>query len=335
MSLMNMNEFPMPEKNHNQWVALKSRLSFEMLGLIAVLAFLYIVFTFTAPNFLTMGNQLNILQSAAFVGIIAFGMTLVIICGEIDISVGSAVALSSALLGVLVDKLGLPIGFAVLLVLIEGTLIGLLGGYIRARFGVPSFIVTLAWFSGLKGLALFMTNAFPIYIDSPSFEFWGAGRIWGIIPVPAVFLVAAFAIFYFISKRTPFGRSVFAVGGNAEAARLSGLPVARIRMLVLGTTGLLAAIVGILLSSRLSSGNPNIGSGLEFEVIAAVIIGGTSLAGGKGSMVGTLVGVLLITVLKNGMTLWGINPYTQNIVNGAIVLIAVLISSLRNKRETA
>lgn len=310
----------------------RPQLSFQTVGLPLVLVALYIVFSITAPNFATLSNQLNILQSAAFVGIIAFGMTLVIISGQIDISVGSAVALSSALLGVLSVNLGIPLYLAVVIVMVEGCVVGLFAGYLVARFGVPSFIVTLALFSALKGMALLITNAYPVSIDNEAFLFWGSGKVVG-IPVPALLLLVTFAVFLFISTRTTFGRSTYAVGGNAEAARLSGLPVARIRILGLGITGLLAAIVGILQSSRLASGNPNIGAGLEFDAIAAVIIGGTSLFGGKGSMVGTLLGVLLITVLSNGMVMLGLNPYAQQVVRGVVVVAAVLVGTIQNRKS--
>lgn len=312
---------------------LRARMSFETVGLPAVLFALYVVLSLTAPNFLTVDNQLNILQNAAFVGIIAFGMTLVIIAAEIDISVGSAVALSSALLGVLVVNVGLPMGVAVLLVLLEGTVIGCLAGAVRARFGVPSLIVTLALFSAMRGAALLLTNAYPILLPE-GFSVWGSGHV-ARIPVPALFLIAAFVIFQFVGTRTAYGRSVYAVGGNAEAARLSGISVTRVRIAILGTTGLLSAFVGILQASRLGSADPNIGIGLEFEVISAVIIGGTSLFGGRGSMFGTLIGVLFITVLPNGMVLRGINPYAQQVVLGAVVLGAVLISSLRARGRRA
>jgi simple sugar transport system permease protein len=308
-------------------------MSFETVGLPAVLLVMYVVFTLTAPNFLTVDNQLNILQNAAFVGILAFGMTLVIIAAEIDISVGSAVALSSALLGVLVVKAGLPTGVAVVLVLLEGAAVGCLAGAVVAGFGVPSLIVTLALFSAMRGAALLLTNAYPILLPE-DFSVWGSGHLVG-VPIPALFLVAAFAVFWFVAARTAFGRSVYAVGGNAESARLSGLPVTRVRVAILGITGLLSAFVGVLQASRLGSADPNIGIGLEFEVISAVIIGGTSLFGGRGTMFGTLIGVLFITVLPNGMVLRGVNPYAQQVVLGGVVLGAVLISSIRTRRGAA
>lgn len=296
--------------------------------LLLALVLLSVVLAATAPNFTTTTNLLNILREAAFVGIIAWGMTMVIVSGEIDISVGSNVALTSALLGVLVAKHDVPIVAAIAIVLVVGMFVGLAAGLIRAVLNVPSFIVTLALYLSLKGTALFITDAFPNTISGDGFNYIGAGFLYG-VPVPALIMLALFAIFLFVSRRTIFGRSVYAVGGNAEAARLSGISVTTVRIVVFGMTGLLAAVVGVLLSARLSSGNPGIGNGLEFDVIAAVIIGGASLAGGEGTMFGTLLGVLFITVLSNGLVLLGVNPYVQDIASGAIVLVAVLLSSFR------
>lgn len=310
----------------------RQSLRLETVGLPISLLILGGFLALTAPNFATLSNLFNILQSASLIGIVAFGMTLVIIAGEIDISVGSAVALGSALVGVFNITLGLPMWLALVLVLAQATAFGAFAGAIRARFLVPSFIVTLALFSALRGLALLTTGGYPIGLRNPAFNFLGAGRI-GIVPFPAILFVVAFAIFWFIAKQTSFGRAVYAIGGNAEAARLSGLPVFRVRVAVLAITGFLAGFVGILQASRLDSGNPSIASGFEFDVIAAVIIGGTSLYGGKGTMWGTFLGVLLITVLRNGMVLLGVNPYAQQVLSGAVVLAAVLLSALQRDRS--
>ena len=188
-------------------------------------------------------------------------------------------------------------------------------------------VVTLAMFISLRGAARLITKAFPITPFPESFNFWGGGYILERIPVPAVVMVLTFIIFYFVSKRTVFGRSVYSVGGNEEAARLSGIPVWRTRVTVFAISGLMAAISGILLSSRVMAGASNLAEGLEFEVIAAVIIGGTSLAGGEGSVLGTFLGVLFIGLLSNGMVLLGITPFTQEVVRGLIILFAVLISA--------
>lgn len=296
--------------------------------LLTALVALILILSVWAPSFGTIDNMFNIIRQAAFVGIIALGMTMIIVAGEIDISVGSNVALTSALLGVLIAEQSVPIILAVLIVLVVGGLVGSLSGVMRALLNVPSFIVTLALYLSLRGFALFITNAFPNSIESDSFNYLGAGYFYS-VPVPALILLALFLVFVFISRKTKFGRSVYAVGGNAEAARLSGISVARVRILVFVMTGVLASLVGVLLSARLASGNPGVGLGLEFDVIAAVIIGGASLAGGKGTMFGTLLGVLFVTVLANGLVLLGVNPYLQDVASGAIVLFAVLLGSIR------
>lgn len=297
-------------------------------GLLAGLIVLFIVGALLSPVFLSVPNQLNILRQAAFVGIIACGMTYVILAGEIDISVGSLVALSSALLGVMMTKLGYPLPVAILAVVVVGMASGLLTGLARVLFGVPSFISTLALYLALRGLAQIITGSLPVVIDNPVLRFFGNGRIAG-IPVQVIILIAVFAIAFFVSRKTTFGRSIYAIGGNAKAARLAGIPVDRVRILIFVITGALAAFVGILLSARLEAGNANIATGLEFEVIAAVIVGGTSLAGGHGSIAGTFLGVLFITVLSNILVLLGVDPFAQDVVRGGIVLLAVLIANIQ------
>jgi sugar transport system permease protein len=308
--------------------ALLTRHGSEHLGLAAVLVVTCIVLAVTAPGFLTATNLLDVARQVSFTGIIAFGMTLVIVAAEIDISVGSAIAFSSAVFGVLAVDLQWPLGFAAVAVIALGGLIGTSAGLVRARLGVPSFIVTLALFSALSGLALLLTDSTPIPVSDPGFAWWGNGSIAG-VPVPAVLLLVLFALFWVIANRTGFGRSVYAVGGNAEAARLSGIPVLRVRVVLFAITGTLAAVSGVLQTSLLGAGNPTIGSGVEFAVITAVIVGGASLYGGRGSLVGTLLGVLLIGVLNNGMVLLGVNSYAQYVANGVIVLLAVLIGAVR------
>lgn len=308
--------------------------SWEGMGLAAVLVLLYVVLAFRAPNFLTPSNQLNILQQAAFFGIVAFAMTLVIVAGEIDISVGSLAALSSALLGVLVVNFRWPMWVSCVVVLIAAAAIGAFGGWIRAFFGVPTFIATLALYLALRGVAMLITNTFPIPIDSGEFFYWGSGKVAGIIPVPAIFLLIVFVIIAVVARKTVFGRSIYAVGGNAKSAELSGINIRTIRIAVMVISALTAAVTGLLQSAQLSSGNGTIANGLEFDAIAAAIIGGAALAGGKGTILGTLIGVLFIAVLLNGMVLLGVNPYAQQVVRGAIVLIAVLVNVWRSNRAS-
>lgn len=298
-------------------------------GLLAGVIVLFIVGAVLSPAFLSFANQLNILRQAAFVGIIACGMTYVIVAGEIDISVGSLVALSSAILGVLMVKHGWSMPLAVLAVLATGAASGLLAGATRILFGVPSFISTLALYLALRGLAQIITGSLPIMIQNPVLQFLGSGRLFG-VPVQVLILIVVFAAAYVIAKKTTFGRSIYAIGGNARAARLAGISVDRVRISIFVISGVLAAFVGILLSARLGSGNANIASGLEFEVIAAVIVGGTSLSGGHGSILGTFLGVLFITVLSNILVLMGVDPFAQDVVRGGIVLVAVLIANIQS-----
>lgn len=301
-------------------------------GLLLSLLILFIILAAAAPNFLTSRNLLNVVRQVSFVGIIACGMTMAMIAADVDLSVGSMVAFASALLGVLSVNLGLPIPIAVVLVLVVGTLLGTIAGFIRVYWDIPALIVTLAFLISFRGIAFILTNAFPIVISDDAFEFWGKGEIAG-IPVPALIFAGVVLIFIFISSRTVYGRSVYAVGGNAESARLSGIPVNRIRVLVLVTTFFLSSFAGILLSSRLSSANASIAQGLEFEVIAAVLIGGTSLFGGRGTITGTVLGVLFIGLLGNGMTLLNVNTYLQDVARGAIILLAVIFGALQQRRR--
>jgi sugar transport system permease protein len=298
-------------------------------GLLFAVIILFVILAIFAPNFLRVRNLTNVLLAVAFNGIIACGMTFVIIQGDIDVSVGSVVAWCSSLLGVLTIKMGWPLGLAIIAVLAQQVLIGAGAGYIRARYAVPAFVVTLAMFLSLRGAARLITNAYPITPFPDSFNFWGGGRILDLIPVPVIIMLVVFLIFHFISTRTVYGRSVYSVGGNEEAARLSGIRVMRTRITTFGTIGFLAAFSAILLSSRIMAGSSNIAEGLEFEVIAAVIIGGTSLSGGAGTIFGTFLGVVFIGLLSNGMVLMGINPFAQQVVRGLIILVAVLISVIR------
>jgi ribose/xylose/arabinose/galactoside ABC-type transport system permease subunit len=313
----------------SQWV----RSHANEVGLVAAIIILYLALAPSAPNFLSTANQFNILRDAAFVGIIAFGMTLVLIAGEIDISVGANAAFSGVVLALMITN-GVPIPVATIVVLLIGSAIGAAAGLLRARFDIPSFIVTLALWLGLRGLAQVLSDAVPVVIPSLAFQNLGSGRILG-VPNPTILMVIVFVVFLFISRQTVFGRSVYAVGGNSEAAKLSGIPVARIRTSVFAITGFLAAVVGVLFASRLGSGNSAAATGLEFDVIAAVVVGGTSLFGGRGSMVGTLLGVLFIGALGNGLVLMGVDPFMQNVVRGVVILLAVFVNIVSTKRLSA
>lgn len=295
-------------------------------GLAATLVICIIIFSATAPNFTSPNNIENILRQCAFTGIIATGMTLVIISGEIDISVGSAVSLASGLMGVLYTR-NWAIGLIILTVLLVGVAFGALAGMLRALYNVPSFITTLALFLAMRGLSEVITNTRTIPINSELLDRLNENVLG--VPFPVLIVLICLLLSWWVARRTTYGRSVFALGGNAAAARLAGLPVTRIRIVLFATTGLLAAITGILSTARIGAGTSVIGNGLEFDVIAAVIIGGTSLAGGRGSIIGTMIGVLFVQVLANALVLYGVGSSAQDVVRGGVVLVAVLLSNFQ------
>ncbi len=300
----------------------RSLLAKRMMELI--LLALCIGLAFYAPNFFTTENLLTVLRSISMQGIIAFGMTMVIIVGEIDLSVGANVAFSGCLIAYLTQG-GLPIPLGLLLTLLVGFGLGWFTGIMRTRYQVPSFITTLALLTGLHGAALMITGGFPITPFPSWYYFFGGGYVLG-IPFPALMLILAFLSIHILMNYTAFGRAVYAAGGNPEAARLAGINVAGVRIWALAITGTLAALSGILLSARILSGTPTVAQGWELDIIAAVIIGGTSLMGGEGTVWGTLVGITFIGVIINGMTLLDIPVYTQYVVRGLLIFAAVLLN---------
>jgi len=326
------NEAPGVIRGKQLWSAIRS---WESLGLMVAVVVLYASLSVASPLFFTLSNQLAILQNAAFFGIVAFAMALVIVSGEIDISVGSQAALSSSMLGVLITNQGVSMPVAVVIVMASAALTGTFTGVMRAYFGVPTFISTLAMYFILRGMAQLLTRNFPFPIDRDLFFYWGSGKLFDTIPVAAIYLLLAALVVGFIARKTVFGRSVYAVGGNIKAATLSGIAVRRVKILVMLISALAASIAGLLQSAQLSSGNSTIAIGLEFDAIAATIIGGTALTGGKGTVLGTAIGVVIIAALLNGMVLLGVNPYAQQVVRGAIVLIAVVVNVWRSRRTLA
>lgn len=304
------------------------------IGLLAAILILYVVLGLSASGFLSLDNQLGLLRNAATIGIAAWGVTLVIIAGEIDISIGPAVAFASVIVAKGATEWNLGVIGAIMLTLAMGVLWGALAGWLRARFNVPSFITTLGLWSVLGGMALYMTDALPVPLPESGLLDVLGGSVLG-IPTAALVMLVLFAVFAYVAKYTAYGRSVYATGGNAAAAQLAGLNVARVRVLLFATTGLLSAITGVLLAARLGSGNGGAAAGLEFDVIAAVVIGGTALAGGRGSLGGTFLGVVFITVIANGLVLLGVNSFFQDVVRGLIIVGAVLINVVISRRSAA
>ena len=310
------------------------KLSSHTFVLEAVLAVLCVALALAAPGFFTAENLLNVLRNISMQGIIALGMTMVIIAGEIDLSVGSAVAFAGCWMAWLTGHLGAAVSpvpavlIAMLITIGTGLVPGWITGVLRTRYGVPSFITTLALLTGLSGIAELLTDGFPLTPFPEWYGTLGGGYLAG-IPVPAIIFVATFGVILVLMNHSVFGRSVYAVGGNSEAARLSGIPVARIKTAVLALTSGLAAVAGILQSSEIMSGTATTAKGWELDIIAAVIIGGTSLTGGAGTVRGTMVGIIFLGVIINGMTLLNVNEYWQHVVRGGLILTAVLLNRMQ------
>ncbi|WP_285768052.1 ribose ABC transporter permease [Peribacillus sp. SI8-4] len=297
----------------------------QKFGPLLALVLLFIVITVLNPSFMEPNNILNLLRQTSINALIAFGMTFIILTGGIDLSVGSILALSSALMaGMMVSGMD-PI-LAILIGILLGAIMGVINGILVSKGKMAPFIVTLATMTIFRGLTLVYTDGKPItgIGDSVAFQMLGRGYFLG-LPVPAVVMVIAFFVLWFLLHKTSFGRKTYAIGGNEKASRISGIKVDRVKVAIYGLAGTMAAIAGAILTSRLNSAQPTAGQSYEMDAIAAVVLGGTSLSGGKGRLFGTLVGVLIIGTLNNGMNLLGVSSFYQQVVKGAVILIAVLL----------
>lgn len=308
---------------------LNSNISTTLTLLIAYLA-LVVLLSLLSPSFLTTANFSNIARTLAVVGIVAIGETLVILAGGVDISVGSVAALAGVVASLLFDNEILPIWGCVAVGLLCGALVGLTNGLIVTRLKINPLITTLATFSIVRGVAFVLTGGQMNQLNNREFQFIGRGDIGG-IPFSLLLMVGLYVLFYFILRSTPFGRDLYAIGGNAVAARLAGIRVRGYTLIAYILCGLLAAVGGTILASQLAAGTPQAATGLEFTVIAAVILGGTSLSGGKGSLVGTLLGVLILRTLDNGLILLGVSSYFQEVARGAVLLLVVGLDQLRQR----
>ena len=311
----------------------KAKLSFANLystyGVFFILVIEFLIFSLASKSFLTLGNILSVGRQMSFTGIAAIGMTLVMLTGGIDISVGSMLAMAGVLCAKLSADVGLPLWIAVVITLLIGALFGLINGAAVTRLHIPALIATLATQTILKGIAYLLTNAVPVKNLSATYKFLGQGYIFGVIPVPLIITVALYVLAWWYLDKTYLGRRVYLSGGNEEAARLSGINT---KWTITGTyvfSGVFAAIAGVLMAARLGSGQPSVGSGFEMDVITATVLGGISVNGGKGKVVNVFVGACIMGVLANGMTILNINQYLQWIINGLVLLFAVTMSNLR------
>jgi ribose transport system permease protein len=291
---------------------------------------LLLVVGLTTHNFFDAGNLANLALQVSVVSIVAIGATMVILTGGIDLSPGSAIALLSMVLAVLIKVHGVSVPMAIVAILLAGAALNALNGIFSAYLRIPSFIATLASFSAFRGLAFLPTNGAPLFSLSESLSqvFYGS---WLGIPLPFYYVVGSYSLAFVFLDLSPLGRQLYAVGGNPVAARLSGINVPRIQCLAFALAGLTTALGAVLFAARLNSGSPNYGAGVELQAIAASVIGGASLSGGRGHIFGTLLGALIITIVQNAMNLNGIGSSSQAVIVGAIILMAVALDRWRNE----
>jgi len=307
----------------------------ENMGIIIAFVVLFVFLAVnpkTHESFLTQRNMFNVLRQISTNLYLACGMTMVIILGGIDLSVGSIIALSGCVAAAGVSRYAMPIPVALVLGLLVGLIVGAFNGIVISKTTIPAFIVTLATMDICRGLAYVYTGGSPVRVVSKEWQFIGAGYI-GPFPTPVVILVIVLIISSLIMNSTKFGRYIYAVGGNAQAARFSGIDAAKVKLYVHIFAGLLSGLAGIVLASRMYSGQPTAGQGAEMDAIAAVVVGGTSMAGGVGKIGGTIIGALIIGYLNNGLNLLGVNSFWQYVVKGVVILLAVYIDFLRNKNK--
>ncbi len=298
-------------------------------GALSGLIVLVVALTVMSPDFLSTQNLLNVGVQAAVTAILAFGVTFVIVAGGIDLSVGSVAALSAIMLGWTASKDGLPVWMAVLLAVGTGVACGLVSGGLIAYGKLPPFIATLAMLSIGRGLSLVLSDGTPLTL--PASVATVGETLGGWFPVPLLVMVVMGGITSLVLARTYSGRSMYAIGGNEEAARLSGIRVRRQKLVIYGLSGAFAAIAGIVLASRLASAQPQAAMGYELDAIAAVVIGGASLSGGVGKASGTLIGALILAVLRNGLNLLDVSAFWQQVVIGVVIALAVLLDTLRRR----
>lgn len=303
---------------------------FHQASILAAFLALFIFLSFATDSFFTVDNMFNLLRQASTSLIVAIGMTFVLILGGIDLSVGSLAALAGTVCVGLMTRNEIPVFPAILLGIGVGLGIGFINGIMSAKVHIPPFIVTLAMMSTCRGLVLVYTGGYPITNIPKAAIVLGRGYL-GPVPVPVIIMLIVIVITWIILSCTKFGRQVFAVGGNEECARLSGVKVDRIKISVYMISGALAALAGIILTMRLNSGQPTLGSGMELDAIAIAVLGGTSLSGGKGYMLGTIIGCMFMTILTNGLNIMGISSFWQQVFTGIILLVAVSLY-LRKKK---
>jgi ribose/xylose/arabinose/galactoside ABC-type transport system permease subunit len=306
---------------------------FQKFGIAIAVLVEVIIFALLSPYFFSSENFLNVSLQISITAIIAVGMTLVILTAGIDLSVGALVAFTGVVAtGILKVDLPYPLALTMALCggLAVGAVSGAMAGIFTTRFNITPFIVTLALMTIWRGASYMVTDGRPVWGLPDQFAVLGSGRLLA-VPIPTLIMILVYITAHILLTRTPFGRYIYAVGGNREAARLSGINTNSVLIRVYIICGALASLSGILLASRMNSGQPNAGLMYELDVIAAVVVGGTSLFGGRGTVIGTFLGAMLIGILRNGLNLLNVNSYVQQVVVGVVILLAVLIDNLKKK----
>ena len=302
----------------------------EKFGTVIGLVLLLIILTFSSQYFLTVSNLMSVLRQGVALSLVAIGMTYAIISGGIDLSVGSIMAVSGCTSALLMVNFSLNWILACMVGIAIGILSGVILGYFIAFWNIQPFIMSLVMMSAARGLALVLTNGIPVAGFPKNFAFLGTGWVFG-IPFPVIIAIISYLVFAVVLKLMPFGVGVYAVGGNAEAAHHAGINVKKVLILVYSISGLLSALAGIIMTSRLNSGQPVLGEMIELDGIAAVVIGGTAMSGGQGGLFGTMIGVLIIIFLHNGLNILGVSAFWQKVAIGLVILVAVLIEQVRQR----
>lgn len=297
-------------------------------GVLSALLLIVVAGSVLSPKFMTVDNMMAILRAIACPALCVFGMTFVILAGKIDLSVGSVMSLCGCMTSLFIARGGMPTALAIAISLLAGALCGALNGVLVAKIGLPAFIATLATMNMLRGVSYLVTSGRPVVFTDELFPRIGTGYI-GPIPLPAVYMGVAFLVLWILLNRTRFGRNVYAVGSNVVAAKYSGVNTDRNIIVIYMISGLLSAFAGIILISRLGSGQPTIGEGAELDAIAACVVGGVSMNGGTGTLFGAMTGCLIIGTFSNLLNLLGVNSYVQLFVKGMIIVISVSIDIVR------
>lgn len=303
---------------------LNSITRFPQFGIVVVFALMVIILSLATKSFLTSGNIINVLRQASAQMVVSIGMTFVLILGGIDLSVGSVACLAGTMAAGFMVNNGFNTFAGILASLIIGIFAGVINGLISSKLKIPPFIATLAMMSTARGASLIYSGGYPISGLPDSALYLGRGYVLG-TPVPVIFMIVAVILAWVTLSKTKFGRYVYAIGGNEEAARLSGIKINLVKTYVYAICGLSAAVTGVLLTTRLASSQPTLGTGMELDAIAAVVLGGTSLFGGRGYIFGTIIGGMFLTVLGNGFNLLGVSSFWQMTARGVILVIAVLL----------